>query len=104
MANYVIAYHGGRKFATPQEGAAYMARWRAWMGSLGAAMVDPGMPLGVGKLVSATGVSDRGANLLTGFSVVTADSMDVVVELARRCPHLDHGTIEVAEVMEMKMR
>jgi hypothetical protein len=30
--------------------------------------------------------------------------MEVVLELARQCPHLDHGTIEVAEVMEMKMR
>lgn len=104
MTNYVIAYHGGRKFATPQDGAAYMAKWKAWMGGLGDAMVDPGMPLGAGKLVSAAGVSDRGADLLTGFSIVTADSLDAVLELARKCPHLDHGTIEVAEVMEMKMR
>ena len=104
MTNYVIAYHGGRKFVTPQDGAAYMARWKAWMGSLGDAVVDPGMPLGTGKLISAAGVTDRGPDLLTGFSIVTAESMEVVLDLARQCPHLDHGTIEVAEVMEMKMR
>jgi len=104
MTRFVIAYHGGRKFETPQEGAAYMAKWKAWMGDLGDAMVDPGMPLGAGKLISANGVSDRGADLLTGFSIVTADSLEAALELARQCPHLDHGTIEVAEVMEMKMR
>jgi hypothetical protein len=74
------------------------------MGGLGEAMVDPGMPLGAGKLVSAGGVADRAADLLTGFSLVSADSLDAALQMARGCPHLDHGTIEVAEVMEMKMR
>jgi YCII-related domain len=104
MTKYVIAYHGGRKFETPNEGAVYMAKWKAWMGSLGNAVVDPGMPLGAGKLISASGVTERGADLLTGFSIVTAEGLDAVLALARQCPHLDHGTIEVAEVMEMKMR
>ena len=104
MPKFVIAYHGGRKFESPQEGAAYMAKWKNWMGSLGDAIVDPGMPLGVGKLVSASGVSDRGADMLTGFTIVTADGMDAAVAFARQCPHLDHGLIEVAEAMEMRMR
>ena len=104
MPKYVIAYHGGRKFETPQDGAAYMAKWKSWMGSLGEAIVDPGMPLGAGKLISANGVSDRGADLLTGFSIVSAESLQAALELVHQCPHLDHGTIEVAEVMEMKMR
>jgi hypothetical protein len=104
VTKYVIAYRGGRKFSTPHEGADYMARWKSWMGGLGEAMVDPGMPLGAGKAVSAAGVTDRGADLLTGFSLVSADSLDAALQMARGCPHLDHGTIEVAEVMEMKMR
>jgi YCII-related domain len=104
MPKYVIAYQGGRKFESPQEGAAYMAKWQAWMGGLGDAVIDPGMPLGAGKLVSASGVSDRGADMLTGFSVVSADSMEVALQFARQCPHLEHGTIEVAEAMEMRMR
>jgi YCII-related domain len=104
MSKFVIAYRGGRKFDTPQEGAAYMAKWKAWMGGLGDAIVDPGMPLGAGKLVSANGVSDRGADLLTGFSIINADNLDAALQMARGCPHLDHGTIEVAEAMEMKMR
>jgi hypothetical protein len=104
MTNYIIAYRGGRKFSTREEGAAYMARWQAWMGGLGHSIVDPGTPLGAGKLISAAGISDRGADMLTGYSIVSADSLEAAVELAKKCPHLDHGTIEVAEVMEMKMR
>jgi hypothetical protein len=104
VTKYVIAYHGGRKFEPPQDGAAYMAKWKAWMGGFGDAVVDPGMPLGAGKLISAAVVTDRGADMLTGFSIITAESLDAAVALARQCPHLDHGTVEVAEVMEMKMR
>ena len=104
MTKYVIAYHGGRKFESPQDGTAYMAKWKAWMAGLGDAVIDPGIPLGAGKLISAAGVTDRSANMLTGFSTVTAESLEAAIALARQCPHLDHGTIEVAEVMEMKMR
>lgn len=104
MTNYVIAYRGGRKFATREEGAAYMARWQAWMGGLGASVVEPGAPLGAGKQLSSAGISDRGADPLTGYTIVTAGSLDAELELVKKCPHLDHGTIEVAEIMEMKMR
>jgi hypothetical protein len=102
MPEYVIAYYGGKKFESPQDGAAYMAKWKAWIGGLGDAVVNPGTPLRKGKLVSSGGVSDAGANLLTGFSMIMADSMDAALELGQRCPHLDHGTIEIAEVMQMK--
>jgi len=102
MPNYVIAYHGGAKFESPQQGAAQMAKWKAWIESLGNAVVNPGTPLGRSKLVSSSGISEPGPNLLTGFSIVAAETMDVALEFASRCPYLDHGTIEVAEVMEMR--
>jgi hypothetical protein len=104
MANYVIAYRGGRKFETPQEGASYMARWTAWMDSLGDAIVDPGVPLGTGRLITSAGVSEPGPDRFTGFSIVAADGIEAAVQMASRCPHLDHGSIEVAEAMAMKMR
>lgn len=105
MANYIIAYHGGIKFETPEAGAAHMAKWTAWMSGLGDAIVNPGAPLGKSKTVSADGVSDGGgSNSLSGYSIVTADSIGAAVEMAKSCPHLDFGTIEVAEVMEMKMK
>ena len=36
-----------------------------------------------------------------GFSVVKADSMDAALEMAKSSPHLESGTIEVAEMKEM---
>jgi hypothetical protein len=46
MSNYVFAYHGGKKFESPEEGARHMAKWQAWVSGLGDAVVNPGTPLG----------------------------------------------------------
>lgn len=102
MANYIFVYHGGRPPKSPEEGAKFMARWRTWASDLGDAMIDPGSVVGKSKTVGATGVSDDGgSNPLSGFSIVTAGSMEAALEMARRCPHVEHGTIEVAEVRQM---
>ena len=104
MPNYVFAYHGGKKPESPEAGAELMARWKAWMEGLGDAVVNPGVPVGKSKTVSADGVTDDGgSNPLMGFSIIQADSMDAALEMAKGCPHLEFGTIEVAEAMEMKM-
>ena len=61
----------------------------------------PLWPAGL-RTVSSTGVTDDGgSNPLSGYSVVQADSKEAAIELAKSCPHLDHGTIEVAEMMKM---
>lgn len=104
MANYILAYRGGRKPATPEEGAAGMAKWKTWLGDLGDAVVNPGQPLGKSMIVSTSGVSDdAGPTPLTGYTVVNADSLDAALEMAKSCPFLDMGDLEVAEMIEMKM-
>jgi hypothetical protein len=104
MSNYVITYYGFPRFERPEDGNAYMSKWRAWMGDVGDAMINPGTPMSSGKTLSADGVSDtlRGEPL-TGFSIVSAESLDAAVALARGCPHLAHGTIDVAQAMDMGM-
>ncbi len=104
MSNYVFAYHGGKRPESPEEGAKHMAKWKAWIGGLGDAVVNPGTPLGKSKTVSSAGVSDYdGSNPMSGFSIVIAYSMDAALEMAKECPLLEiGGTLEVAEVMEMK--
>jgi len=103
VPNYVLAFHGGKYPESPEEGARIMARWEAWMGGLGDALVNPGNPLGNAKTVSSAGVSDDGgSNPLTGFSIVAADDMGAALAMASGCPHLEFGgTIEVAEAMRM---
>lgn len=104
MANFIFAYHGGKQPSSPEEGAKFMERWRAWSSGLGDAKVNPGNPVGKSKTVNADGVADDGGpNPLAGFSIVSADSIEAACELAKGCPHLDHGTIEVAELMDIEM-
>jgi hypothetical protein len=101
MPNFVFAYHGSRR---PQNPAQHMAKWKAWVAGLGGALVNPGVAVGKSMTVSADGASEGGGpNPLSGFSIVTAKDMNAAIALTRGCPHLDIGTIEVAEDMQMQM-
>ena len=102
MSTFIFAYHGGKMPDSPEEGQKLMKRWQDWMGGLGAALVEPGNPVGKSKTVSASGVTDDGgANPLSGYSIVEADSIEAAIEMAKGSPHLDHGTIEIAPIVEM---
>jgi hypothetical protein len=106
VPNYIIAYLGeAKKPDSPEEGKAQMEKWKAWVSGLGDAVVNPGSPMGKSKIVSAEGVSsDDRSNGMTGFSVVKADNLDVALEMAQACPYIEAGgTLQVAELIEMKM-
>ncbi|WP_164116460.1 YciI family protein [Sphingorhabdus sp. Alg239-R122] len=102
MPKYIFAYHGGKPPETPEEGEKVMAAWGEWLGGMGDAVVDGGNPAGPSKTVSASGVADDGgANPLSGYSLVNAPDMDAAIEMAKGCPVLNHGTVEVCEAVEM---
>lgn len=102
MAEFIFAYHGGRPPKTAEEGAAFKTRWRAWADEIGDAFVHPGSTIGKSWTVSASGASDDGGpNPLSGYSIITADNIEAALDIAKSCPHVDHGTIEVAEVKRM---
>lgn len=105
MQKFLLAYHGGKKFETKEEGMAHMEYWKAWSTSLGNAIVDPGLPIGPSKTVSQDGVTDDGgANPLSGITIVQAESIDQALEMAKSCPHVAiGGTIEVGQAMNMEM-
>lgn len=104
MPDFIFAYHGGRKPESPEEGMEMMTAWKAWIDGLGDSMVNPGTPLGMSKTVSASGVTDDGGpNPLMGFSIVRADNIDGAIAMAKSCPFVDMGSIEVAEMMQMDM-
>ena len=102
MADFIYVYHGGKRPETEEEGAREMARWEAWFKDMGDAVVNPGNPVGMSKTVSATGVADNGgANPVSGFTIVRADGIDAAVAMAKACPILNGGSVEVAEIMQM---
>ena len=101
MPRYVLAYHGGDKPKSPEEGAKNMAEWQAWLGSLGEAVINPGTPLSGTQTVSSGGVQPS-SSTMSGFTIVEAGSIDAAIEMARSSPFLNiNGTIDVSEVMEL---
>lgn len=103
MPEFIIAYHGGDRPASQEEGAAHMAQWRDWITGIGDDVVNPGTPLGKSRIVSTEGVSDDGGpNPMNGYSIVKAADMDAALKIAKACPVLNiNGTLEVAQLMQM---
>jgi hypothetical protein len=101
MANYLLAYKGGSMAATDEERKLAMAAWGAWFGGLGAAVVDPGNPFGPSATVAGdTSVSAGAQSALTGYSVLSADSLQAAGELVKGCPVLvAGGSVEVYETI-----
>jgi hypothetical protein len=98
MGKYLYVYVGG---GAPPEGEEarqrVMQAWMGWLGGLGDAVVDMGSPLGASA--SVNGGSTSGA---TGYSIVTAESLDDAVAKARGCPIFDDGgDVEVYEAAGM---
>lgn len=104
MPKFVFAYHGGGMPETPEEGARMMAAWNDWYSEMGEALVDGGAPVGQSMTVSQGGVAgDGGANPLSGYTVVQADTIEAACEMAKGCPMVadGSGTVEVAPVIDM---
>jgi len=101
MAEYLLVYRGGSMPETDEAKAAVMDAWTAWFGQLGGALKDGGNPFTpVSKTISADGsISDTTATPpATGYSIISADSLDAAVDLAKGCPVLEGGaSVDVHE-------
>ncbi len=104
MAKYLFVYHGGAHPETEEETAAVMDAWGSWFGSMGAAVIDGGNPVGMSTTVQSDGsvVSNGGANPASGYSLIEAKNLDDAVGKAQKCPILaSGGSIELAEAIDM---
>jgi hypothetical protein len=104
MAKYLFVYHGGENPETEEDIAEVLDAWGNWLGSMGAAVIDGGNPVGMSATVNPDGsVSDNGgANPATGYGLFeAADKADAIAK-ARGCPILeDGGSVELAECIDM---
>lgn len=90
MSNYVFSFRAARG-QTPD--AEQEAAWGEWLGEIGPNIVDSGTRIG-----RATAIGDTGPTVLSGYIVVSSDTFDAAVALAKGCPGLAHGgAIEVGE-------
>ena len=80
----------------------HFAKYIDWLKSLGDAVVTPTIPFKDTHTVSSDGsVQEGGSCAMSGFSIVTADSIQDAVKIAQACPFLEiGGSLEVSELMQ----
>ena len=85
MSDYLLLFQGGAMPETEEAQKQAMDAWTAWFTELGAAVKDQGNPFtGAAKSIAADGaVSDGGGGSASGYTVLTADSLDAAVALPR---------------------
>jgi hypothetical protein len=105
MSKFVLLYSGGGMPETEAEQAKVMQDWADWYASLGNAVADPGNPIGPEskKIASNGNVSDgSGEPMVTGYTIISADSLDEAVKMAKKCPVLAGGSeIAVFETFDV---
>jgi len=103
MAKYLYAYRGGGMAETEEAQQAVMAAWGKWFEELGPAIVDGGNPFGPSATVKPGGATEpHGGAGLSGYSIVSADSLEAAAKMAVGCPVLtDGGSVEVYETFDV---
>ncbi len=113
MSEYALLFRGDGESGSPDEMQALMQKWGAWIKELQAqgAIRELGRPLerggkvirGAAKIVT-DGPYAETKDIVGGFLIVHADSLDEAMKLANGCPGLDVGDmVEVRPVMEMNL-
>ena len=92
MKRYMLLHFGFVK-PTPE----MMAAWKTWFASVAARTVE-NVGLRAAREVSQDGVKDLpwGADSITGYTIITADSLDEAEEVARSNPFV--SSIRVLEI------
>jgi hypothetical protein len=104
---YLFLYRGqpGQGKPSPEEMQAMFAKWNAWKEKFKDSVVDWGDKLkSEGKIVSASSVSDgpfvEAKEIVGGFMIVSAESLEGAVAIAREMPMMGpNARVEVREMM-----
>jgi hypothetical protein len=87
----------------PEQQAAGMALWQAWIDRVSDNLIDVGAPLINGKSLRASGSSSPSDKEVSGYSLVVADNFDEAMRLLQNHPHLSgwhpDATIEIHETI-----
>jgi hypothetical protein len=104
MAKYLFVYHGAKRPTNPADVKKTMDAWGKWFGSMGAAVIDGGNPVGKSSTVHSDGsvANDGGPNPVSGYSLIEAANLADAHAKAKGCPLLGNGgSIEIAEAFDM---
>ena len=103
MTDFALLYSGGGMPETEEEQARVMKAWNDWYADLGKAIKDGGNPFGAAKTVGSDGSLRDGpaGSPYTGYTILTAESLDRAAELAKGSPALQGGNVTVYEIVEV---
>ena len=99
MTKYLVLYKADQSAqqqmssATPEQAQAGMAAWVEWQQRSGDAIVDMGSPLAP--------AGDTADPSIGGYSIVQAESPEALAKVLDGHPHLQIGTIETHQFLDM---
>lgn len=111
MKDFMMLFHSEpdpNMNPTPEEIQAEVKLWQDWIGGIGAQgkLKNPGEALGFeGKTIHADGSITDGPyaelkEIVGGFIMVTAQTIEEATELGKGCPGLSNGgRVEVRDIM-----
>ncbi len=103
MSDFVLLYSGGHAPETSEEQAKVMKAWTDWFETIGSGLKDGGNPFAGAKTVGSDGSVKEGheGTHFTGYSIVTAVSLEAATDIAKGSPVLqDGGAVTVFETIE----
>jgi hypothetical protein len=113
MSDFALFYRGREYFESPTEAQKHFQKWVEWFKSMQdkGVLKEQGHPLDkAGRVVrgSAKAINDgpfaEAKDVIGGFSVVEADSLEEAAEFASRCPILEvGGSVEVRPIQTLTM-
>ena len=115
MADYLYLFRGGnetRGKSSPEAMQEHMMKWKIWMDKLAAqGKLMSGLPLqDEGKVISGSakqlldGPYMEGKEMVGGYLIVSADTLDEAAEMSKECPIFEHeGSVEIRELASMTM-
>ena len=107
MAKFIYLYRGPAPLmsdSTPEQAAARMAAFGAWMDKIGSNLLDVGSPFGASASVRDDGTHGKAGDLI-GYTILEADDLAAAKAFTDGLPFLSNhdGTcaVEIFELLPM---
>jgi hypothetical protein len=109
MKSFMLIFRGGSDAMkmSPEESQQHMQKWFGWVGELqqkgiykaGEALMPTGKTVSRGNIIT-DGPFAESKEMVGGFFIVNAESIEAASEIAKSCPDLPlGGTVEVRDVV-----
>jgi hypothetical protein len=113
MEKFMLIFHGANaNDLSPAEMESQMGKWMAWVDKLNASgqyvsgepLLPGGKLLTVKNKKGSDGPYTEGKEVVGGYFIINAGTMDEAVQISQDYPDFDYGgSVQVRQVMKMEM-